>query len=91
MENNHECFEKIYSQTDQYPNILISINPLVVIMNINKFSFLCMMALTLLVMIIPVTQTAVAENMTSGNTTGQIGGSQAEVEARCSQSPACIT
>jgi ATP/ADP translocase len=64
-------------------------------MNIKKISGLCIMALmTILVLTITaisVTPTAVAQNMTGGNTTGQIGSSQAEVEALCSLSPACIT
>ena len=52
------------------------------------------MALTILVLTITaisVTPTAVAQNMTNGNITGQISSSQAEVEAQCSLSPACIT
>ena len=52
------------------------------------------MALTILVLIItaiPASPTANAQNNTSGNLTGQFGSSQAEVEAQCSLSPACIT
>lgn len=40
---------------------------------------------------IPVTPTADAQNITNGNLTGQPSSSQAEVEAQCSLSPACIT
>ena len=40
---------------------------------------------------VSVTPAAISQNMTGGNTTGQIGDSQAEVEAQCSLSPACIT
>lgn len=50
-----------------------------------------MTILVLTITAISVTPTAVAQNMTGGNTTGQIGSSQAEVEALCSLSPACIT
>lgn len=55
------------------------------------------MALTILVLTIPaisVTPTADAQNNTSNtssNLTGQFGRTQAEVEAQCSLSPACIT
>lgn len=47
--------------------------------------------LTVTVTAISITPTVVALNMTGGNMTGQIGNSQAEVEAQCSLSPACIT
>ena len=40
---------------------------------------------------VSVTPAAIAQTMTGGNTTRQIGSSQAEVEAQCSLSPACIT
>lgn len=52
------------------------------------------MALTILVLtitVIPVTTTVVAQNMTMGNLTGITPNSQAEVDAQCSLSPACIT
>jgi hypothetical protein len=47
--------------------------------------------LVLTITVIAVIPTAVAQNMTGGNMTGQFGSSQAEVEAQCSLSPACIT
>ena len=52
------------------------------------------MTLTILVLTtsaISITPTAVGQNLTGGNMSGQIGSSQAEVEALCSLSPACIT
>jgi hypothetical protein len=77
------------------PNILKSNYSLVVSMNINKIFGLCIMALmsifVLTITAVSVTPAAIAQNMTGGNTTGQIGSSQAEVEAQCSLSPACIT
>jgi hypothetical protein len=63
-------------------------------MNIKKITGICIMALTILVLTIPaisVTPMADAQNNTSSNLTGQFGSSQAEVEAQCSLSPACIT
>ena len=76
------------------PNTLKSILSLVVSMNIKKITGLCIMALTILILTIPaisVTPTADAQNNTNSNLTGQFGSSQAEVEAQCSLSPACIT
>jgi uncharacterized membrane protein len=83
-------------------NIFISTPSLVVSMNINELSGLCIMAVmgvfVLTVTVIYVTPAAIAQNMTGGNTTGgnttgKIGSSlsREEVEALCSLSPACIT
>jgi hypothetical protein len=56
------------------PNILISIPSVVVGMNINQFSGLCIMAVmavfVLTVTAISVTPAAIAQNMTGGNMTG---------------------
>lgn len=67
--------------------------PLVVGMITKKFGF-CIMALIIIVLTIPTitaTPTAIAQNITNGNMTGQSSNTQAEVEALCSLSPACIT
>ncbi len=45
----------------------------------------------LTITVVSVTPEAIAQNMTGGNMTGQIGSTQAEIEAQCSLSPACIT
>jgi hypothetical protein len=68
-------------------------------MNITQFSGLCKMAaMSILVLTVTVNYVIPAAfaqntdgNKTGGNMTGQPGMSQEEVEALCSQSPACIT